>query len=438
MRVNQNHADAGSTRAPRVACDSFVALRERTISGHTIFAKNSDRPADECQPLKQMAAADWPVGERLRCQYIEIDQVDHTYALLGAAPYWLWGLEHGLNECGVAVGNHTIFTKDPVADVGLQGMDLVRLALERACSAAEAVEVVTSLIEKHGQGGSGYLDTHWPYNNSFLIADAERAFLLEASSRHWALREVRGAGSASNHTVIGADWDRLSPDCSGHAREQGWWDGRGRLDFAAAYRELSLVPPAISSGRFARTCRAGEQAVDRTAVQRLLRDHYDSGTIYRPGRSPDDERYYSVCMHADPVGTTTASMVVELDVPGSLPLYWAALANPCIGPFLPLFPQGRLPEELSQGGEGAESGGAWWRFKDLLTLVEQAPDRRAQAVRDFWDGWEQEWAGRAQALRVQLGGRSDRVPEAAGLFMAEMWSQALAALEEIRDRAVRL
>ncbi len=426
------------TRTMRVSCDSFVALGQRTATGSTVFAKNSDRPAAECQPLKQVAQHDHEPGSRLRCQYIEIDQVERTYGFTGAGPYWLWGLEHGVNDHGVAIGNNSIFTKDAVPDQGLQGMDLVRLALERGGSAAEAAGVIAELIERYGQGGSGYLDTHWAYNNSFLIADASAAFLLEASARHWALRRIQGAGSASNHATITDDWDRVSSGCAAHACTQGWWSGEGRLDFAAAYRDTSVVPPVVSSGRYAQTCAAARAPVDLASVKRLMRDHYNGATVYSPGRPPDDERYYSVCMHADPVGTTTASLVIELEAENPLgAIYWAAFASPCIGPFIPLFTCGELPGELMQGGETPEQGGAWWRFKALLGEVEKDYPRRASVVREYWDTFEQRLAERANALKrpasgIPVGGEGEaEFRRRATAFMAEAWRDTSAALDEI-------
>jgi secernin len=429
-----------SRTAPRyrICCDSVVALPPLTRGTRPIFAKNSDRPPDEAQPLMQVASADHRPGSKVRCQYVEIDQVVHTHAFLGSRPYWLWGCEHGVNEHGVAIGNHTIYTKDPLGETGLQGMDLVRLGLERGATAREAADVIAKLIEQHGQGGSGFADLMWPYNNSFVIADPHEAWLLETSASHWALKRLREGGSASNHTAIGSDWEALSRDCVAHAIESGWWrDDSGRFDFAAAYRDESVVPAVVSSGRYRTTCGALAEAdgkLDIRAFKRVMRDHYEAGDVHAPGRMPDDERFFSVCMHAGPVGVTAASMIVELGAaPASVPgPVWVSFCNPCISPYLPVFPDAPLPADYLIGGRTAEEGGAWWRFKRLLTAVEQDFPRHARRVRDAWRGFEQEIEARTERVVAEAA-------EKAGLervvvleaFMRDLWADAAVRLDAI-------
>lgn len=424
-----------SPSSVRVSCDSLVALGAKTLSGRTIFAKNSDRPAAECQPLAEAAAATWPVGAKLRCQYVEIDQAPATYAFVGARPAWLWGLEHGVNEKGVAIGNHTIFTRDPPADTGLLGMDLVRLGLERAATAAAAVDVIIELIERHGQGGSGYEDTSWPYNNSFLVADAREAFLLEASSSRWALKRCTDGGlSASNHASIGTDWDRLGHDTIEHAVAHDWWpEPTGvRFDFARAYRSTDVAPPVISSGRYGTTCAAlADGRIDVARVRRVLRDHYDGGEVHVPGASPDDERYFSVCMHADPVGTTTASMVVELHGDASRPVVaWMALASPCVSTYLPTFVGTPLPPALTDAGPT----GAWRRFKALLSEVEQDFVRRGPFVREFWKELEARTVADADAVLGNLPAEPAARAQAQKELVDRSWARASEALATITEK----
>ena len=416
-------------------CDSVLATARQTRGGRPIFGKNSDRPADEAQPLVSVPAATHTAGTTVRCQYIEIEQAPRTHAFVGSRPAWLWGVEHGVNEHGVAVGNHTVYTKDPVADVGLLGMDLVRLALERATSAREAVDVIAELIEKHGQGGSGFAEITWPYHNSFLAADADDAYLLEASAKHWALKRLGGGGNASNHVSIGNDWDALSADCIEHARSEGWSSGDGaRFDFAAAYRDAATIPPVVSSGRHRANCEALARAnLDVPALKRMLRDHYEGGDVHVPGRMPDDERFFSVCMHSGAVGVTAASMVVELAPPPGRPLLaWVTFCNPCIAPYLPVFPEAALPEDFTRGGREAASGGAWWRFKRLLGAVESDFGRHGRRVRDAWKGFERELEAETDRCLTEAAGHDGPARRAIlTRFMADVWTETSLRLDAL-------
>src|SRR5215207_5185424 len=103
-------------------CDCLCALGPATDTGATLFAKNSDRPPDEAQRVE------WFPPHRAagptRATRIEIvGAARETIGFVGSRPEWAWGVEHGVNEAGVGIGNETIFTTlDPrTAAPGLIG-----------------------------------------------------------------------------------------------------------------------------------------------------------------------------------------------------------------------------------------------------------------------------------------------------------------------------
>ncbi|MFM7684532.1 MAG: hypothetical protein ACKPDI_01240 [Actinomycetota bacterium] len=278
-------------------CDVLVALGDATATGRTLFAKNSDRPPSERQVVEwNPPRAD---GGLLRVTHIEVEA--HPSVTLGCVlsrPEWGWGAEHGVNEAGVAIGNTTVYTTlDPRgAPQGLTGMDLVRLALERAASAAEAVDVITTLLGRHGQGGSGHdpavVPGGRPYWNAFLVADPASAFVIDTSGPEWAVERVAATRAVSNRTSVSG--------------------------FDEVHRHPRQPVEALVDPRWrASSAVLGEGNVSVAAVQQHLRSHDSCGT-----------EGWSVCMHAVDVQVTTSSMVAELAGGGDSRL-WVLTGSPC-------------------------------------------------------------------------------------------------------------
>jgi dipeptidase len=420
-------------------CDALVAGGEHTRDGVLLFAKNSDRKALESQPFLQFPAAAHPPGSRVRCTHVEIPQVAETYRVMGHSPWWVWGFEHGVNEHAVAIGNLTVFSREPIEEKpGLIGMDLVRLGLERGRTAREALEIIAGLIEAHGQGGAAIAPDGPGYHNAFVLADPDEGWFLETSNRRWAARRVR-LGTCSNHMALARDWEIGSTDLELFARSEGFWQGEGRIDVAAAYRNPH-VPGHISEGRQRRSqelLRRGAGAVDVPLLQSILRDHAEAGPIWAPGPRPEEERYWTVCAHSDPVSWTTASLVAPLPHERSQPWpVWISFGTPCTGVFLPVYLDAILPPELARGGSAPDPESAWWTFKALQDAVLRDPLRLTPLVREAWAAFESKLE--AERLDAEARARASRDPDLAaailGEFMARATREAMTRARELGER----
>jgi dipeptidase len=413
-------------------CDTLVALGEATLRGSVLFAKNSDRPPGECQPLAVVPRAAHPAGAEVRCQYVSIPQVRDTALVLGSRPVWLWGFEHGLNEHGVAIGNETVFAREAPAATGLLGMDLVRLGLERSTTARQALEVVTGLIEEHGQGGSGFRDMDWPYNNGFLIADPGEAWILETAGRQWAARPAVATDAISNQISIGTDWQRLSRGAIERAASAGLGGG-DPFDFSAAYRDRDGVPAEFSEGRLRRSrslLAAGRGRLTAAEMREILRDHHGAGRCFAAGASPDQEAFYTLCMHQGP-SRTAASIVAELEPsPRGPRSAWVSFGRPCASAFFPVYLTGELPEALARGSD-EPSDALWWQFERLAACAESDP-QAAERIRGALDELESAFAARDAEVRESLGGPGDA--QIVRGFMEEIVAQLQSTARELVAR----
>jgi dipeptidase len=390
-------------------CDTMAATGAATITGHTIFAKNSDRERNEAQFLDMQPRRRYGRGAVLRATYIAIPQAAETHAVLLSRPFWIWGAEMGVNEHGVAIGNEAVHPRlPPQRREALIGMDLLRLGLERGASAREAVHVITALLEAHGQGGScGHLGRRY-YDNSFIVADAGEAFVLETVGRHWAVQRIDGAGAISNTYSIGADIDSCSGGLRTFARAQGWWDGTGRFDFAAAVTSPDNAGLPVAQARHARsTERLGRVAgrIDALSMMAVLRDHGADGE--RADWHPQDVAGGTICMHAADRtrrGQSVGSLVSDLR--GGDAVHWVTgTSAPCTGVFKPVFLDSGLPDSGPQPGDRHDPDTLWWRHEMLHRALLRADAPWAEFATER-DALERRFSERAEAaLRADTATR---------------------------------
>lgn len=103
------------------------------------------------------------------------------------------------------------------------------------------------------------------------------------------------------------------------------------------------------------------------------------------------EDCFSLCMHSDPVGTTTASLIAAIPRDEGAPLvYRAGLGSPCCGVFLPLFLDVPLPQPLLTGDTTPAADSLWWACKQLVQWVEGDWPSRWPEVRQRLDTVEEE------------------------------------------------
>ncbi len=370
-------------------CDTFVVSSPG--SGPVIFGKNSDREPNEAQAIERVPARDYDLknNPRLKTTYIEIPQVEHTNEILISRPFHMWGAEMGVNEHGLTIGNEAVFTKIPIQkkDDGLTGMDLLRLALERTSKAESALELITTLLEKHGQDAcGGYQDRKFYYHNSFIIADREKAYVLETADRFWVAREVEGHASISNGLTIGEDFSLSSANLTEQARKAGYLKPGKTMNFAKVFSDGFYTRMSGCGYRQKSSyTQAGAKADSMTAreAMRILRSHgqYDG----KKGFHPSKPGMKSLCLHASGItapSQTTGSMVVQIE---ERPVVWlTGTAAPCLSIFKPFFfghSNLQSPDWIIPGATPDDS--LWWKHERmhravLSNFMKHAPDIQAR------------------------------------------------------------
>ncbi|MCD8287492.1 MAG: C69 family dipeptidase [Porphyromonadaceae bacterium] len=221
------------------ACTSLLAGRKATADGSTLVTYAADSHT-LYGTLYFLPAADHPDSSWVEIRDYDtnkplgrIPQVPHTYKVVGC-----------MNEYQVTITETTFDGRLELVDTTaiLDYGSLMRLALQRARTAREAISVMTSLVQKYGYYSSG---------ESFSIADPEEIWILEMIGKGHASKgavwvAVRipddciaaHANQSRIHTFPLDDPDNClySPDVISFAREHKYFSGLNRdFSFSDAY-----------------------------------------------------------------------------------------------------------------------------------------------------------------------------------------------------------
>lgn len=403
-------------------CDIILAPPTSTAGQLMLFGKNSDRQRNEAHVLEHVPGADHGADDVVKCTYVTLPQSRRTYTVLLCRPFWMWGAEMGANEHGVVIGNEAVHGRSQAQETeALLGDDLIRLALERARTAAEAVELITSLLERYGQGGNnGHLRKSY-FNNAFMIADAREAFVLETVGKEWLLERVSGVRSMSNRYSI-EHAAKVSAGLGTLIRDAGW-----STEPEPNYADVIANPDREHIGHAAarRQCttsllKARDPRLEVADLMAILRDH-GVGDGHHPQWRPECALRRTVCMHAGEhcPGQTTGAMVAELH--GKDAVHWVTgTAAPCTSIFKPVLMDAPLPKHGPLPDDRFDPRTLWWRHEQLhRTAVLSDFARFLGDIRPERDALEASFRVRVAAV---LGGGDSRDRER---VVAECWNEAL-------------
>lgn len=380
-------------------CDTLVALPDFTRSGNVILGKNSDR-----EPLEAQAIAYFPKTipkeKQLQCTFIKIPQVQETNEVILSKPFQMWGAEMGANEYGLVIGNEAVFTnvKFDKKQVGLTGMDLLRLGLERCKKAMEAVICITDLLSEYGQNAyGGYQNKDFYYHNSFLIADHSEAFILETAGKSWAYKRVAGIGSISNSLSIEEDFEAIHLEKEGRTIQQIF--AKTGASFSSKFSDLLYTKLGRAAGRKACTTGFLEKRKNGIEVETFfeaLRQHNLPEEKFTPKKATTG----SICMHATGLtnpSDTTGSMVSEIRKNQANTIWLTGSSHPCMGVYLPFYFGGNVSSALFNPGAEPDQR-LWWKAKKLHLWIEKEYKKRQPEIRKELDAIQAIWLDQEKTL----------------------------------------
>jgi len=237
-----------------MGCTNFLITKGATVDGstmityaadsHTLYGELYYQPARDNAPGAFRDIYEWDTGKSMG----RIPEVEHTYSVVG-----------NMNEFQVSIGETTyggrevLFTqKGAIMDYG----SLIYVALQRAKTAREAIQVMTDLVEKFGYASEG---------ESFSISDANEVWIMEMIGKGegekgavWVAQRIPdgyicGHANQARITTFPMNDEAnclFAKDVISFAHEKGWFEGINKdFSFSDIYAPVDFSGARFSDAR---------------------------------------------------------------------------------------------------------------------------------------------------------------------------------------------
>lgn len=131
------------------------------------------------------------------------------------------------------------------------------------------------LWDKTKGGACAENDSDWTYENGFLFADANEAYVLEtAGRRHWCLERIEAGNyrNISNGLSIRTNWLDCCASIQEIAKTKGWWDGVSKFDWKACVGNGGAAARGLQIDTREGAVAAHLEAISKDAQSGVLND----------------------------------------------------------------------------------------------------------------------------------------------------------------------